>query len=400
MKYRPLSFDSIDRVPHADWLRVCERSDARDFMRPAFIRAVEAGARSFAHFRHVLIYAGNDEPVACACLSLLTLDLAHVVSPVMSRLIRVVPRRLSGFSRPRIVICGLPVSFGQSSVAYTPDCDVKDVVLLLEQLASRFSEEESAQLIVFKEFDVHAAETMDVLRTRGYTRLESPPMNLFNTAFDSFDAYCSALRSPYRIEVRHSLRRLQRGGARTRVIVSADEILSTYTPAVHRLYLNVVERSAIKVEVLSIEFFQQLVRRFPGAVELILIEKEERILACAWTMTMGCNYYCLYLGQDYTCKSKLDLYFNLVYAALDSALRKHPSRIEFGQTADRFKARLGCRREKRFAYARGTGWFTRILCRFGDTLIVQVPEPQKFDIYRAEAKRPMRERDQECTTSS
>ena len=400
MKYRVLCFDSIDQVPHDDWMRVCETSAARDFMQPAFIRAVESGARSFARFRHVVMYAGNGAPVACACLTLLTLDLAHVVNPFMSRFVRALPRRLSGLFRPRIAICGLPVSFGQSSVAYTPDCDVKNAILLLEQLASRFSQEEWAQLIVFKEFDALAAETMDVLRTRAYTRLQIPPMNLFDGAFDSFDSYRRALRSPYRKEVQRSLRKLPGAGARARVLANADEILSIYTPEVHRLYLSVVERSAIKIEVLSIEFFHELVRQLPGKVELVLIENEHRVLGFGWTMSIGRTHYCLCLGQDYDFNSELDLYFNIVYAALGSALRKQPARIEFGQTADRFKARLGCRQEKRFAFARGTRWWTRILCRFGETLIVRVPEPPKFDIYRDTPKVPIRERNEDCTTSS
>ena len=39
----------------------------------------------------------------------------------------------------------------------------------------------------------------------------------------------------------------------------------------------------------------------------------------------------------------VDLYFNLMYHQLDDALRLAPERILVGQTADVFKARLGCR---------------------------------------------------------
>jgi hypothetical protein len=286
MKYAPRSFDSIDAIPIADWLRVCGNSSSRDFMLPEFIRAVEAGSRSFARFRHLLIYGNDGEPVACASFSLLALDIADVASPAIARFIHALPRPLSGLFRPLIVMCGLPVSLGQSSIAFTAQCDVQAALLLVEDLASRLSQEVSAQLILFKEFDARAAQVMAPLQTRGYSRLETPAMNVFDFAFKSFDTYCGALKSPYRVEVRHSLRRLARAGARVRVITDASEILATYTPELHRLYLDVVARSSIKLEVLPIDFFVELVRQFPNNVQLILIEKE-RVLATAWTLHVG-----------------------------------------------------------------------------------------------------------------
>jgi predicted N-acyltransferase len=292
------------------------------------------------------------------------------------------------------------VSLGQSGIAFTPQCDVNAVLLLLDEIASRFADETSASLILFKEFEVHAAEKMNLLETRGYRRLETPAMNVFDPGFETFEAYSGALKSSYRIEVRHSLRKLARAGAQVRVIVKPSEILATYTPKLHRLYLDVVAKSPIKLEVLSIDFFLELVRQFPEDVELIVIEEGRRTIGTAWTLHIGRVYYCLYLGQDYSFDRKLDIYFNIIYATLGAGLKRRPDRIEFGQTADTFKARLGCRREKRFVFVRGTRWFTRILCSFGDRLIVQSPPPRQFDIYRTGGDAQTPEQDQECTTSS
>jgi hypothetical protein len=46
----------------------------------------------------------------------------------------------------------------------------------------------------------------------------------------------------------------------------------------------------------------------------------------------------------------------VIYATLDEAgrpLRRGPERIEVGQTADMFKARLGCRPTPRYFYVKG-----------------------------------------------
>jgi hypothetical protein len=185
-----------------------------------------------------------------------------------------------------------------------------------------------------------------------------------------------------------------------RVIADPSEMLAIYTPELHQLYLDVVAKSTLKLEVLPIDFFVELVRQLPANVELILIEDKARVLAVAWTLHIGGAYYCLFLGVDYRCNSQLDLYFNVVFAALDAALKKKPTRIEYGQTADTFKARVGCRRENRFVFARGTRWHTRLLSRYGQQLLAQGPPPHQFNIYRDDQERRGPERGEPCTTSS
>ena len=45
----------------------------------------------------------------------------------------------------------------------------------------------------------------------------------------------------------------------------------------------------------------------------------------------------------------------MIYADLDNALKDGVSEIRVGQTADSFKARLGCRQTPLFVYAKGVG---------------------------------------------
>src|SRR6202000_1068948 len=119
-----------------------------------------------------------------------------------------------------------------------------------------------------------------------------------------------------------------------------QQILAAYTPDVHGLYLNVAARAELKLEVLPIEFFQQLALRAHGEVELLTLAIARRIVALAWCLQAGPDYHVLYGGLDYQLNDDYELYFNLSLASLDHALRKRPARIYFGQTADAFKVRL------------------------------------------------------------
>ena len=121
----------------------------------------------------------------------------------------------------------------------------------------------------------------------------------------------------------------------------------------HRLYEAVVARATVKLETLPVEFFRELTRRLPGLVSLTAIYDGERIVAFNWGMMDGRVHHFLFCGMDYSAARDADLYFNLMYHQLDDALRRGPARIEVGQTADMFKARLGCRAAPRYFYVKG-----------------------------------------------
>ena len=138
-----------------------------------------------------------------------------------------------------------------------------------------------------------------------------------------------------------------------------QEILKAYTPEVHALYFSVLDNAALKLEILPVDFFRQLTRRSKGEVELVVIRLEKQIIAFAWCLHAQKDYHAMYAGLDYRFNDELDLYFNLSYAVLDRALQKRPSRIYVGQTADTFKARLGCYPEPLYVFAKaGRSWYS------------------------------------------
>jgi hypothetical protein len=79
-----------------------------------------------------------------------------------------------------------------------------------------------------------------------------------------------------------------------------------------------------------------------GPIHLIVLTRASKIVAFGWCLQGPNSYHMMYAGLDFALNDEMDLYFNLHYAALDRALRSGVSRIEFGVTADAFKARLGC----------------------------------------------------------
>jgi hypothetical protein len=144
-----------------------------------------------------------------------------------------------------------------------------------------------------------------------------------------------------------------------------------------------VDRAAIKVEVLPIEFFHQLTSGLNGNVELLAIRKDARIVAFSWNVHAQSSYYAMYGGLDYQLNREFDLYFNLIYAVLDRALSKQVSTIEVGLGADVFKARIGCYSEPLYVYVKGRGSIMSSMIRAaGNLLIARKPAAAPFNIFK------------------
>jgi hypothetical protein len=341
-RYRVRVVEGAAELPIADWSRVREVAGTV-FMDPRFLTTVERAFRGQGRFLHALVYDESGRPQAWASICSFPVDVVTLAGPGSQSVVGGVRAVLPRLGLLRTLFVGLPVSLGQSHLAISADADLDAVVAALDTALEGIAARERAWLVVWKEFDPVGAARLDPsLFARGYRRAESPVMHELEARFANFPDYCAALTSHY-----------------------AEQIRRVYTPDVHRLYEAVVARSTVKLEVLPIEFFRELARQFPDLVSLTAVYDRDRVVAFNWAMMDGRVHHYLFCGLDYAVARDADLYFNLMYGQLDEALRRGPARIEVGQTADAFKARLGCRPTPRYFYVKPRRLATRVALRHG-----------------------------------
>lgn len=346
-------YGSIDQVPLADW-KVASQEGSHGFVDPAFLRAVEKGSGEEARILHVLIDQ-DGEPVACASLCLYQVDLLMLASPGIRDKVSWVQRVAPRLGNVTVLMCGLPFSAGQSNLTFAPGADRVRVVQVLDTLMRQLARRHGARLVVLKEFGADDREHLAPLIRRGYCSADSAPSYAMSRTFPDLAAYCETLKSHYRSGVRRSLEKFERAGCRVVHLEDPDEIRRVYTPDMHRLYEEVVGKAELKLEVLSHRFFHELVEQLPGRATLTVAYRGERILGFGWALSTGPAFDGLFCGIDYDHNAECDTYFNVIYHSLDHAFRRGSERITLGQTADAFKARLGCTGTPRYIYARGTG---------------------------------------------
>jgi hypothetical protein len=386
-------FDSIAQVDLAEWQRVRAACNASIFTDPRFIAAVEVGMRPVEKYWHIMVHDEGGAPVACTSASTMTLDLANLADPGLARIIRHIPLLSSRLRQLKFLIGGLPVGTGHHALALAPRVDGARLLPVLDGVIRELARAEKADAIVYKEFGqgdlIWSAPLLDL----GYQRIATPPMHFFSPVFENFSQYCAALKSHYRQQINQSRRRLRDGGFEIAVLTDPQEILRAYTPEVHALYHQMVDRAALKLEILPIEFLHQLTSRLPGEVELIAIRKDARIAAFGWNIRTPSSYHAMYGGLDYHLNDEFDLYFNLIYAMLDRALAQRAATIEVGLGGDAFKAKIGCTCEPLYVFAKGQGLVMAFLLRaLGRFLIAHKPPAAPFNIFKENSPRTGTER--------
>jgi hypothetical protein len=152
----------------------------------------------------------------------------------------------------------------------------------------------------------------------------------FNNCFASIHAYRAALRASWR-------RRMDRIRKKGALFVQRRTSCDEFTDDHYRLYLSVLFRAAEKIETLSLDFFRNL----PRPIELISSFINKRLVSWRIVLFEKNRYSFILGGHDYVLNDLHSIYFNNLYSILEEGISRNAAVIDFGQTAEDAKARLG-----------------------------------------------------------
>jgi hypothetical protein len=164
------------------------------------------------------------------------------------------------------------------------------------------------------------------------------PTCIFDNTFETFDQYLATLRSSYRRRVRTALARGK--DLEVRAIPG-----NAFTPEMYRLYRAVHSRSDYPLETLDIDFFQ----RFDASIHALY--DGDVPLAFVMTRRFGDRLYFLFGGMDYAERDRFDLYYNMLLTIVRIGIDTRVASIDFGQTAEGVKTRIGCRIQPKYLCA-------------------------------------------------
>jgi predicted N-acyltransferase len=257
----------------------------------------------FEH-HYLVLKDANDNVRAIQPLFFVRQNLVEGLRGKTRTMVEFVRRKFPRFLTMRVLMVGCAAGEGHLGT-FTPE-DEKWVSDALHSTLHTIAREQKASLVVLKDFPSEYRHALQSFPRNGYTRVPSMPLTRLELKYGDFEEYLSSLGKATRKNLRRKFRDAERASSIELEIVSD---ISPYADDIYPLYLQVHERSRLKFETLTKNYFCRLGREMPERTRFFIWRQDGRIIAFSLCLVHGDTIYDEYLGLDYRVALDLHLYF-------------------------------------------------------------------------------------------
>ena len=362
--YQVTLHETFDQVQESDWERVTQHL-THPYMDPRFLRATVRTLGKPIRYWFAQFTTASGEPVAAACFSLFPSDGSLFLSEGVQKRVESVRRWWPSFFKFNVLLQGMPVTTGESGLAYRAGMDLPQLLRQVDEISCRLALKHGANFISVKELDEPACQELSYLTEIGYRRADSALTWTMANEFRDFPHYYDSRTKRTRANMRKVFKKFEEAGLQSRHLRGrSDRVDELFTDEVHQLYMAVFRRAHIKFEVLPAEFFREVARQLGDDSHWTFFYDGDRIVGFVLGIHHAHMHYMLLCGVDYQINDKTDLYFNLLYKALEAAISTGSPWIRVGASADEFKMRMGTFPKPLYFYIKSPrAWVRAILNR-------------------------------------
>ena len=206
----------------------------------------------------------------------------------------------------------------------------------------------------------------------GYAKGNTCPKCALKLRWNTFDDYMRDLRSNYRYRYNKALRKS--APLKFRYLKSGDE----FTGEMYKLYENVYNKSRVRVEKLTERFFR-------GDCFKIFVAEDGEGIPRGFTQLLhnGDELVFEFVGLDYTVNSEYDTYLAMLLEIVRYGIENGFKTIDFGQTADDAKLKIGCEYEYLYAMLHHSNKLVNFFLKKFAGRIECKPVTTKFDVFKS-----------------
>lgn len=164
------------------------------------------------------------------------------------------------------------------------------------------------------------------------------PKCIWMNRYDSFSQFLNSLRSSYRYRYTKCLKK---SGPLTIEYLTDN---AQFTDEMYNCYLQVYNKSRIRVEKLPIAFFRG---KF---FKIFVLKNQDKVVGFGQMLENGTELIFEFVGVDYRYNNIYDTYHRILLEIVRYGIEKGFKTIDFGQTADESKLKLGAEYTMLYAY--------------------------------------------------
>ncbi len=266
---------------------------------------------------HYLMLEDNTGKVrAIQPLFFLRQNLTEGVTGKVRAAINAVRQKFPRFLTMRVLMMGCAA--GEGHLGCLPG-DEKWVAAALHASLPAIARQHRASLVILKDFPAQYRPALLGFASNGYARVPSMPLTRLALNYADFDEYLKTLGSATRKNLRRKFRKTEQAPP------IPMEVLTDITPyldEIYPLYLQVHDRSPLKFETLTKDYFRDMGRRMPERTRFFLWRQNGRIIAFSFCLVHDGTLYDECLGLDYSVALDLHLYYYTIRDIISWSLQQ------------------------------------------------------------------------------
>jgi hypothetical protein len=282
-----------------------------------YYQIVEETVEGDFDYRYLLLQDGSGKTRAIQPVFFVRQNLIEGVpgkiSSIVDRIRKVLPR----FLTMRVLMVGCAAGTGDLSA-----CDETDelwVANALQATLSTYARNSKASLIVLKDFPATYRSKLETFPLNGYARIPSMPMTRLPLPYEDWDEYFRTLSKATRKDLRRKFRKAEQAPKIEMEVVSD---IAALVDEIYPLYLAVHERSPLKFETLTKDYFRTIGERMPERARFFIWRQLDKIVAFSFCLVCDDKIYDECIGLDYSVALDLHLYFYTLRDILSWALEQ------------------------------------------------------------------------------
>jgi predicted N-acyltransferase len=201
-------------------------------------------------------------------------------------------------------------------------CDETDEAWAAQALQASlrtYARQNKASLVVLKDFPANYRSPLKTFALNGYARIPSMPMTRLPLRYQNWDEYFRTLSKATRKDLRRKFRKAERGPKIDMQLVSD---IAPFIDEIYPLYLAVHERSPLKFETLTKNYFRAIAQRMPELARFFIWRQDGKLIAFSFCLVCGDAIYDECIGLDYSVALNLHLYFYTLRDIISWALQQ------------------------------------------------------------------------------
>ena len=247
-----------------------------------------------------------------------------------------------------MLVCGNLLSWGMHGIAFAPNEDHATLWPAIAEALYRLRRADKlsgdTDFVMVKDIpDSHAANATALARF-SYRQLETEPNMVLDISpkWKSYEDYLSSLTSRYRKHARDVDKEVIAAGFRIEVLPTVADV-AQHADELHQLYLQTHRNARLRLVTLSPAFLPTLAETLGAAMRCTVVKKDGQLFGFVTTIRDGDTAIGYYIGFDREINATVPIYFRLLQAVVDDALKLGCQKLSLGRTALEPKARLGAR---------------------------------------------------------